>query len=72
LNARPLSKHDYNAYRNLFALYLDVQKQLILEELSEREAKGRWKSFFGKWYIYLRLNAHASRNLGSVLHERRE
>jgi peroxin-14 len=33
----------------LFALYLDIQKQLVLEDLSEYEVKGRWKSFMGKW-----------------------
>lgn len=33
----------------LFALYLDVQKQIILEDLEEKELKGRWKSFVGKW-----------------------
>jgi hypothetical protein len=38
-----------DALRPLFALYLDVQKQLDLDELDEREYKGRWKSFVGKW-----------------------
>lgn len=33
----------------MFALYLDIQKQLVLEELPEMEVKGRWKSFVGKW-----------------------
>jgi len=33
----------------MFALYLDIQKQILLEDLDEREAKGRWKSFVGKW-----------------------
>ncbi|KAH7045340.1 hypothetical protein B0J12DRAFT_730034 [Macrophomina phaseolina] len=49
LNARPLSKHDYARYAPMFALYLDIQKQKILEELDEAEVKGRWKSFVGKW-----------------------
>lgn len=34
----------------MFGLYLDIQKQLILEELADDEVKGRWKSFVGKWY----------------------
>ena len=33
----------------MFALYLDIQKQIDIEELDEREVKGRWKSFVGKW-----------------------
>jgi len=33
----------------MFALYLDIQKQLVLDELDEHEVKGRWKSFVGKW-----------------------
>lgn len=33
----------------MFGLYLDIQKKLVLEELSEDEVKGRWKSFVGKW-----------------------
>ena len=34
----------------MFALYLDIQKQLDIEELDEAEVKGRWKSFVNKWY----------------------
>ena len=34
----------------MFALYLDIQKQLDIEDLSEAEVKGRWKSFVNKWY----------------------
>ncbi|EAW09596.1 uncharacterized protein ACLA_038060 [Aspergillus clavatus NRRL 1] len=30
-------------------MYLDIQKGLILEDLSEDEVKGRWKSFIRKW-----------------------
>lgn len=41
--------HDYAAYKPMFALYLDIQKQLVLEDLDEHEARGRWKSFIGKW-----------------------
>lgn len=44
-----LSKHDFRTYKPMFALYLDIQKQLILEDLSEDEVRGRWKSFLGKW-----------------------
>ncbi|MCJ1281664.1 hypothetical protein MMC26_000985, partial [Xylographa opegraphella] len=44
-----LSKHDYSSQRPIFALYLEVQKQLALGDLSENEARGRWKSFVGKW-----------------------
>nr|OQO32458.1 hypothetical protein B0A51_00247 [Rachicladosporium sp. CCFEE 5018] len=44
-----LRKRDYDAYFTLFADYLDLQKQLELSGLSETEAKGRWKSFTGKW-----------------------
>ncbi|EXJ67779.1 uncharacterized protein A1O5_09125 [Cladophialophora psammophila CBS 110553] len=47
--ARELSRHDLPAYRPLFALYLDIQKQLNLEDLDDVEVKGRWKSFVGKW-----------------------
>ena len=35
----------------MFALYLDIQKQLVLEDLPVDEVKGRWKSFVGKWYV---------------------
>lgn len=33
----------------MFALYLDIQKQKVLEDMDETEMKGRWKSFVGKW-----------------------
>lgn len=33
----------------MFAYFLSVQKQIEWEELDEREVKGRWKSFVGKW-----------------------
>ncbi|KAI9870392.1 MAG: hypothetical protein M1830_004302 [Pleopsidium flavum] len=48
-NAQKLSKHDLELYRPMFALYLDIQKQLVLEDLDPDEVKGRWKSFVGKW-----------------------
>lgn len=30
-------------------MYLDVQKQIFIEDLDEHELKGRWKSFMNKW-----------------------
>lgn len=48
-DARPISKHDLSRFRPMFGLYLDIQKKLVLEELSEDEVRGRWKSFLGKW-----------------------
>lgn len=48
-NARQLTKHDLNLYRSMFAVYLDIQKHLDIEELSDDEVKGRWKSFINKW-----------------------
>jgi hypothetical protein len=33
----------------MFALYLDIQKGMVLDELDEHEVRGRWKSFLGKW-----------------------
>ncbi|KKF96900.1 hypothetical protein CFO_g732 [Ceratocystis platani] len=47
--ARPLHKRDFKAFLPLFAYYLDLQKQKDLSDMDEREAKGRWKSFLGKW-----------------------
>jgi len=34
----------------MFALYLDIQKNILIEDLSHDEIKGRWKSFINKWY----------------------
>jgi hypothetical protein len=48
-NSRQLTKRDYEAFKPMFALYLDIQKGKILEEMDEVEVKGRWKSFVGKW-----------------------
>lgn len=45
----PLDKRDFEQYQAIFADYLDIQKQLNIDELSEHEVKGRWKSFLGKW-----------------------
>ncbi|KAF1932830.1 uncharacterized protein M421DRAFT_416436 [Didymella exigua CBS 183.55] len=48
-SAKSLSKHDFNGYKPLFQSYLDIQKHIQLDELDEREARGRWKSFVSKW-----------------------
>ncbi|KAB8068118.1 hypothetical protein BDV29DRAFT_162684 [Aspergillus leporis] len=47
--ARELHKRDLTAYEPMFAMYLDIQKGIIIEDLSEEEVKGRWKSFINKW-----------------------
>ena len=44
-----LHKRDFESYRALFVEYLDLQKQLDVDELDEHEVKGRWKSFLNKW-----------------------
>lgn len=49
-HASSLSKHAFEEYKPMFALYLDIQKHLVLEDLPEDEVMGRWKSFYGKWY----------------------
>jgi hypothetical protein len=48
-SASSLSRHDLAKFRPMFALYLDIQKNLLIEDLPEDEVKGRWKSFIGKW-----------------------
>ncbi|RMX88105.1 hypothetical protein D0867_15580, partial [Hortaea werneckii] len=48
-HARPLHKRDLTTHRALFAEYLDLQKRLDIDALGEDEARGRWKSFVGKW-----------------------
>ncbi|RSL43918.1 hypothetical protein CEP53_011469 [Fusarium sp. AF-6] len=48
-DARQLSKGDLGVFRPLFADYLDLQKQKDIEVMDEREVRGRWKSFVGKW-----------------------
>lgn len=47
--SRELTKRDITHYEPVLGMYLDIQKSLILEDLSEKEIKGRWKSFMGKW-----------------------
>ncbi|KAJ5808202.1 hypothetical protein N7474_009471 [Penicillium riverlandense] len=49
LQARELSRRDLQVYEPMFAMYLDIQKGIFLEDLTEEEVKGRWKSFVGKW-----------------------
>ena len=69
-NAAPLSKHDLGAHRALFASYLDIQKQLVLEDLPSSEVKGRWKSFVSKWYPLPAHTRHSQltirRNTGTL------
>ncbi|QPG94464.1 hypothetical protein C2857_006123 [Epichloe festucae Fl1] len=48
-SARALTKSDFRAFEPLFAHYLELQKQRDLGDMDEREARGRWKSFAGKW-----------------------
>ncbi|KAE9979143.1 hypothetical protein EG328_001084 [Venturia inaequalis] len=47
--AQSLHKDDFQKYRSVFALYLDAQKNLDIEDLGDRDARGRWKSFLKKW-----------------------
>ncbi|KAF5018115.1 hypothetical protein F66182_9920 [Fusarium sp. NRRL 66182] len=48
-NARPLTKADLHAFEPLFGEYLSLQKQKDIAAMDDREVKGRWKSFVGKW-----------------------
>ena len=48
-SARYLVRGDLGKFEYLFAYYLDLQKQIDINELDEREVRGRWKSFVGKW-----------------------
>ncbi|KAL9602364.1 MAG: hypothetical protein Q9219_001930 [cf. Caloplaca sp. 3 TL-2023] len=41
--AQLIRKGDLEHYKPIFGLYLDIQKHLILEDLDEREVRGRWK-----------------------------
>ena len=49
--ARELGRRDLETYEPMFAMYLDIQKGILIEELKEDEVKGRWKSFTGKWFV---------------------
>ncbi|PHH91165.1 hypothetical protein CDD83_1446 [Cordyceps sp. RAO-2017] len=48
-SARPLVKSDLQAFEPVFVHYLGIQKQKNAYEMDEREIRGRWKSFMGKW-----------------------
>ncbi|KAL6409691.1 hypothetical protein AUP68_06079 [Ilyonectria robusta] len=48
-SARQLSKLDLETFEPVFANYLSLQKQKEIEDMDDREVKGRWKSFVGKW-----------------------
>ncbi|KAF6837714.1 RNA helicase-like protein [Colletotrichum musicola] len=48
-DARLLSKNDLGVFRPLLAYYLDLQKQKDIRAMDEREVRGRWRSFVGKW-----------------------
>ncbi|KAF1978357.1 hypothetical protein BU23DRAFT_549803 [Bimuria novae-zelandiae CBS 107.79] len=48
-HAKKLSKRQFEEYKPLFQSYLGIQKQINFDDLDEREAKGRWKSFVGRW-----------------------
>ncbi|KAK3956701.1 hypothetical protein QBC32DRAFT_330057 [Pseudoneurospora amorphoporcata] len=47
--SRQLSRSDYHNFEPLFAHYLDIQKQLFIDDLDDHELRGRWKSFVNKW-----------------------
>ncbi|XDG06050.1 hypothetical protein ABKA04_005665 [Annulohypoxylon sp. FPYF3050] len=47
--ARLLVRSDLDAFTPLFAQYLEVQKNKDVTTMDEREIRGRWKSFIGKW-----------------------
>jgi hypothetical protein len=49
--ARQLSKRDLAQLEPMFAMYLDIQKGLVLEELDQAEVQGRWKSYVKRWYV---------------------
>lgn len=48
-SARQLSKADLPTFEALFADYLSLQKQKDMDDMDDREVRGRWKSFVGKW-----------------------
>ncbi|KAL8370512.1 hypothetical protein RB595_000742 [Gaeumannomyces hyphopodioides] len=48
-DARTLSRHDYAAFRPLFAHYLDLHAQTNIKDLGERELRHRWRSFVKRW-----------------------
>jgi hypothetical protein len=48
-NAKPLTKHDMDEYKEIFAEYLLDRKDIKIEEISSKEAYARFKSFVHKW-----------------------
>ncbi|KAM4062923.1 RNA helicase [Hirsutella rhossiliensis] len=48
-SARPLVKADLQTLEPLFVHYLSLQKRKDACDMDEREFRGRWKSFVGKW-----------------------
>ena len=50
--ASKLHRDDFEAFKPMFELYLDIQKQKVLGDLPLSEVKGRWKSFVGRWYTF--------------------
>ncbi|OAA59467.1 hypothetical protein ISF_06402 [Cordyceps fumosorosea ARSEF 2679] len=48
-DARALTKGDLRKFEPLLAHYLDLQKQKYMDDMDDREVRGRWKSFMGKW-----------------------
>ncbi|KAK8100714.1 hypothetical protein PG999_011088 [Apiospora kogelbergensis] len=48
-SSRLLSKADYDTFLPLLGRYLDIQKGKDIHDMEEREVRGRWKSFVGKW-----------------------
>ncbi|KAK0640968.1 hypothetical protein B0T16DRAFT_205135 [Cercophora newfieldiana] len=48
-SARKLTNADLPVFRPLFAHYLELQKNLLIDNLDDTEVRGRWKSFMGKW-----------------------
>ena len=48
-NSRQLGRSDYPNFEPLFAYYLDIQKQINIDDLDDHELRGRWKSFVKKW-----------------------
>jgi peroxin-14 len=47
--SRALSSRELSLFRPLLASYLDIQKRLVIDDLDEEEAWGRWKAFVGRW-----------------------
>lgn len=48
-HAKSITKNDMEEYRIVFARYLKETKDLLIEEISSKEAYARFKSFVHKW-----------------------